>query len=475
MKNKKEYDVIYYNSDDDDDKDFITKAIDKINVKDINDVKNKKYKKTKMLIDISEEEADEESSNNNKNSNSFNEMDYIFDEVDNSPNSDSKPKKRKYNKQNDKKDFNVKEVVQLKDVIGPRPFLTSNKTIIIKSNQKCKNEEEVTQGMKKIMVALNNGPEGMDVEVLGISLPEPFVYVSYWLYNRKINSLSFSMCNLTTFDVEGIRRFIKLCVNENIQKKKFAIVGNNFSHPNNNNNNNNCKEDNNCVAELCKIIQYGIFIENIDLSSNHIDDDGFKRILDSGMNRKNLISLDLSDNDLEITSFFDLLEFLTNFKQEPSLPIIIIKDNFKFDSLMLTGKEIFSKYLFCLLGYIVKDEVHLHVTFFSVMKQFMKMKNFLSFYSIESFVHIFFKPRISNIVQFRMESYRDFCNLDDEVNDGKYLVAFHQKFNYYHLTPKTKSILIRHAIDPHELKSNILLYLKTLGNPTLKKISLFYD
>ena len=74
-----------------------------------------------------------------------------------------------------------------------------------------------------------------------------------------------------------------------------------------------------------------------------------------------------------------------------------------------------------------------------------------------------------------MESYRDFCNLDDEVNDGKYLVAFHQKFNYYHLTPKTKSILIRHAIDPHELKSNILLYLKTLGNPTLKKISLFYD
>ena len=54
MKNKKEYDVIYYNSDDDDDKDFITKAIDKINVKDINDVKNKKYKKTKMLIDISE-------------------------------------------------------------------------------------------------------------------------------------------------------------------------------------------------------------------------------------------------------------------------------------------------------------------------------------------------------------------------------------------------------------------------------------
>ncbi len=325
------------------------------------------------------------------------------------------------------------------------------KKIIIKNDEKCVNLAK--NGIDKIISGLSDCDYAVELDISSLDIDLSTKYINEWFFRPKITSLTFSMTRFTSMRLHSIAKSIISFKDYGIIKKKFGLSGNDFIDV----------FGKTCFKEISDIVKDATFIEHIDLSSNSIDEYGFKQIIDCALQRNTLKSLDLSDNSFNFACLVYLLELLVSMEKEVDVPLINIKHNFG----TVTSLEL-RDFVSEMLQYIVNDQVYFHLTFFTIMKEVLKIVN-LSFFNI--LLGKLNKQYLINIINFKMDSYLDLCHLDDDKKD---LVVCHNHFNIDQVSYKTKSIIINHAINEKELENNLFTSCQnTLKN--VKKISLYYN
>ncbi len=371
----------------------------------------------------------------------------------------------------EEEEFTDKEIVSLKSLRGNRNFITTKNKLIIRNNElcnKCEREREgdpkknceecnklVEKAMDKIMTTVLQTPYGLEIDIMGIS--SPYKDILRWIDNSNYVSLTFTMCKFTVCGLSSIANLFQNFNRDISTKKKFALCGNEFVD--------DVRGNKFCNDQICSIVFHGDFIENIDLSSNHIDSKGFNQIVDTVLSlngKSKLQSLDLSDNDVEIASIFYLLDLLGQMEKENNFPMILFKDNFGY---LERNACSFSDYLPKMCKYLTEEKVSSHIVFFNIMKQMMSNRKFIRFFESD----VFYKPKMETLINFKMDTYNELINLNDERSD---LAIFRDKFNQKKITKKTKSILIHHTSNPKELENSLFKASNTLKN--IKKISIFY-